>query len=142
MCFSLVFSSILFATHDIFVKHDFKKAKIEFYQAGLLKIFLHEKFDQQNYTSSNIFLVATGFTFCILSDSQKLINQYLKYTDDFLDTFSSSFAKAIQACVKGDDTSLQEQIENLERHTNKKSIAKNYAGVPTAFKGILQKINH
>lgn len=135
---NLVSSNLQIATYNIFAKKNFISGRNCFYKAGLLKILLHEKFDNNNYTGSNIFLVATGFTFAILSDSKKLINQYSKYDDTFLDTFGSSFAKAVQACVKEDDRALQLQIENLERHTDKKSIAKNYDGVPIAFKGILQ----
>jgi hypothetical protein len=136
---NLVSSNLQIATYNIVIKKDFYFGRNCFYKAGLLKMLLHEKFDKKNYTSSNVFLVSIGFAYSILSDSHKLISKYLEYEDDFLDTFGSAFAKAIQACVKGDDSSLQLEIDNLERHTGTKSIAKNYSGIPVAFKGILFK---
>jgi hypothetical protein len=117
---------------------NFNLAKNNFYITSVIILFRHNKYDNGTYTGDNIFTTHYGFCYSLISDSPKLINRYLQYEDTFLDTFGSSFAKAIQACVKGDDDSLQEQIKNLEKHTDKKSIAKNYSGVPIAFKGILQ----
>lgn len=136
---NLVSANLQIATYNLFASKNLSKSKNCYYNAGLLKILLHEKFGKNNYTSSNIFLVATGFSYCILSDSSKLINRYLNYNDNFLDTFSSVYSKAIQACIKEDDYSLHLQILQLEKHTSKSGMAKYFNGVPMAFKGIIAK---
>ena len=128
----LEFTNLNYACYNIYYVKECLTARNNFYQSALIRLFLN------NFCNRSIFMLYRSFCSAIISDSQKLINQYLTYTDDFLDTFGSSFAKAIQAIIKGDDVSLQIQIENLEKHTDKKSIAKNYSGIPVAFKGILQ----
>ncbi|WP_435356913.1 hypothetical protein [Emticicia sp. SJ17W-69] len=100
---------------------------------------MHYKYEKGNYTSSHIFTTHYGFCYATLSDSSILIKDYSKFEDNFLETFGSSFAKAIQACIKNDNVELAKQIEKLVQHINKKSIAKHYVGCINAFKGILQK---
>ncbi len=137
MC--IIEANVDLATNEIYNTLNYSQAKKYFYKAAMTKIYLHEKFDYERYTSSNIFLVSTGFSYAIISDSSSLINRYLLFKDNFLDTFGSAFGKAIQASIQNDDIELSKQIEKLVKHTNKKNIAKHYIGCVNAFKGVLQK---
>ncbi|MCP9764826.1 Imm49 family immunity protein [Lacihabitans soyangensis] len=134
---NLISCNLQIAANEIFGKKDIYKGKNCFFRAALLKLFLHENYDKGTYTSSNLFLVSNGFMYSILSDNPKLINRLSIYEDNFLDTFGACFAKAIQACMRGDNKYLIEQITNLERHT-RKGNAKNYSGISIAFKGLME----
>ncbi len=125
-------TNLNYACYNIYQERKYLIARNNFFVSSLIRLFMNDVYNE------NIFMLYRSFCYSIISDSDKLIHKYNSYNETFLDTFGSSFAKAIQACLKGNDKSLQEQIQNLERHTDKKSIAKNYSGVPIAFKGILQ----
>lgn len=133
---SLRHPNLVYACENI-LTNKFDSAINIFYDLALIYTFLHSKYDNGNYTSDNIFTTHLGFNYVVISDSSKLITHYLKYRDDFLDTFGSSFAKAIQASLKNDNAELENQLSNLEKHTGPKSVAKNYSGVTVAFRGIL-----
>jgi hypothetical protein len=135
---SLVSANIHLAICNITINKDYLTARNNFYKAALAEAYLDKYYDDGTYTSYNIFATHYSFCYAIICDDKNVLNHYLKYSDNFLNTFGSSFAKAIQSSVENDDVELEVQIKNLERHTNGKSIAKNYTGVALAFKGMLQ----
>lgn len=136
---NLISCNLQLAMYDLFAEGDLDAFRNRFYKAGFLKIYLHEKIDNNRYSSSHIFVVSTGFMYAVVSDSENLLSRYLQYKDNFLDTLSSALGKAIQAAITDNDDELQKQIGNLEKHTGARSIGKNYGGLVNGFKGLLQK---
>ena len=130
--FSLIGENVRLAVCSIFIDKDIPSAKNHFYKSASILSYLHNKYERGNYTS-NIFLTHNGFCYALLSDNTKLIDNYLKYEDDFLRTFNAAFAKALQFCILDKPDNLQHEIKLLEKLTNKKSIAKYYSGVVSAF---------
>lgn len=135
---SLIDINVCLALYHIFKTNNSAQFKNRFYIASSLAVFLHKNYDNGNYVA-NIFLTQRNFCYAILSDNPKMINHYLQYDDHFLKTFMASFAKAVQACIKNDDSELSNQIELLAKYTSKKTWEKNFVGCVDAFKGILQK---
>lgn len=123
--------NIVFACNFI-VNKEFDYAKNTFYRIAGINITLNKLFDTSMFSSSKV------FCYPLLSDNQKLINHYLSYEDNSLKTFTASFAKAIQSCIKNDDIELAKQIDLLLKYTSKKTWEKNFVGCVDAFKGILQ----
>ncbi|MBV8252075.1 MAG: immunity 49 family protein [Chitinophaga sp.] len=126
------------AVYEMYVKKDFSSARCHFYTAALLRAYQHNHFETGGYTSSYIYSTQRSFCFAVLSDNSKLIEYYTKYKDTFDKSFPGNFCTAIQAVITGDNEGLKTAIAKLEKHVQKKTWEKTFAGCVPAFKGLLE----
>lgn len=129
---------ISLAVYEIIINKNVNEAKKYFYKASQIAIYRQKNFGSESNTSSNVFIGAHSFKWAILSDSAEMIKQFLSYKDDFLKTYSASFAKAIQAALQNDQAKLAAEIELLKEYCSK-GWEKAYVGCVNAFTGILKK---
>ncbi|UXP33177.1 immunity 49 family protein [Reichenbachiella agarivorans] len=116
-----------------FIENDIQGSKAYLYKMGMVNSYYSE------IGSRDIFEVVNTFTFPILSDSSTLISRYLTYEPiQYFDAFSTFFGQAVQSVMKKDNLSLERSILGLEKHS-KGGWEKNFEGMVTAFKGILNK---
>jgi hypothetical protein len=115
--------------HAFFIENDVQKSKNYLYKVGMVESYSHEILKKE------IFNVLNRFTFPILSDSSKLIERYLQYTEsDFYDDFNGHFSKGIQSILKNDMPALEKHIDGLKRRS-KRGYAKLYTGIITSYNG-------
>lgn len=123
--------NIVFACNSL-VSNQYEEAKNYFFKIATISVSLNKMFNAGMFSSTRI------FCYPVLCDSHKILKTFLEFDENFLKTFGVAFAKAVQACIKNDDSALSHQIELLAKYTNKKTWEKNFSGCVDAFRGILQ----
>ena len=121
----------IYFLHKAFVENDIQGSKEYLYKMGMVNSYYSE------IGNRDIFEVLNTFTFPILSDSSALISRYLIYEPtQYFDAFSTFFGQSVQSVINKDMLSLERSILGLEKHS-KNGWEKNFEGMVTAFKGIL-----
>ena len=115
--------------HAFFIEKDIQKSKNYLYKIGMIESYLHE------ILKDEIFNVLNRFTFPILSDSSKLIERYLTYSEtEYYDSIHTHFSKGLQSILKNDMFALEKHVDGLRRRT-KRGWEKQYTGFITSFEG-------
>ena len=115
--------------HTFFIEKDVQRSKNYLYKIGMVEAYLHEILKRE------IFNVLNRFTFPIISDSSKLIERYLTYSEtEYYDSIHTHFSKGLQSILKDDMSALEKHIDGLKRRT-KRGWEKQYTGFITSFEG-------
>jgi hypothetical protein len=129
--FGLKGINLTFFLHSLFREDDVQKSKNYLYKIGMVYAYQHEILKME------VFSVLNTFTFPILSDSSKLIERYLRYSEtEYYDAFNTHYAKGIQSVLRDDMSALEKHIDGLRRRS-KRGYAKQFTGIVTSYDGFL-----
>jgi len=122
-----------FFLYNFFIANNVQKSKNYLYKIGMVNAYYHEVLKMEIFNALNI------FTFPILSDSSKLIERYLTYSEtEYYDSIQTHFSKGLKSILKDDMSALEKHIDGLKRRT-KRGWEKQYTGFITSFEGFHNK---
>lgn len=130
---SFIGMNTMFFLEKAFVEGDTQAAKNYLYKAAMANAYYHEK------TGGEIFNVLNMFTYPLLSDSQEVIDRYMKYyKTEYTDSFATHFGKTIQCVLKDDHQALPFHIEGLKKQSAS-GWPEQYKLVIAVFEGLLSR---